>query len=168
VLFLEEVFEGLAGVVVARRSRRQTSAGGGRFLRVGRWRGVFFNGGAEFVEFAVVADVLGSDAFGDGLRALELRGRVEEAALLAAVEFETALGTLSVGVEAGIEDGTAVGAASAGDSADHARGARAELIRIAWPAGWRPAIVMLTAVGFVFLFVALGIAIAAMAVFAIH
>ena len=101
-LLLEEVFEGLAGVIVARRGRRQASASGGRFLRVGRGRSVFLNGGAEFVEFAVITDVLGSDAFGDGLRALELRGGVEVAALLAAVKLKTALGTFSVGVEAGV------------------------------------------------------------------
>ena len=58
---------------------------------------VFFDGGAELVEFAVVAGVLGSDAFGDRLRALELRGGVEEAALLTAVQSRPHLGHLSLG-----------------------------------------------------------------------
>ena len=138
-------------------------------MRVGRGCGIFLDRGAELVELAVVAGVLGSDAFGDGLRALELRGRIEEAALFATVELEAALGTFAVGIEAGVQNGATVGAASAGDGADHARGARAELIGVARSARWRPTIVMLTAaMALVFLFVALGIAVSAMAVFAIH
>jgi hypothetical protein len=137
-------------------------------LRVGRGRGVFFDGGAELVEFAIVADVFGSDALGDGLRAFELSGGVEVAALLTAVEFEAALGTLSVGIEAGGENGATVGAAGAGDGADHARGARAELIGLTRAAGWGLAVVIMIAVGFVFFFVALRVAITAVAVFSIH
>src|ERR1700724_3308680 len=67
-LLLEEVLEGLAGVVVARRGSR-----GGRgvaFLRVGGRGGVFLDGGAEFVESAVVLSVLGREALGNGLGAL--------------------------------------------------------------------------------------------------
>ena len=83
-LFLEEVLEGLAGVVGARRG---SSGSGGHLsgLGVGRGGGVLFDGHAKFVELAVVLGVLGSDAFGNGLRALELGAGIEEAALLAAV-----------------------------------------------------------------------------------
>jgi len=92
-----------------------------RWLGVGCGRGVFFYGGAKFVEGAGVLAVFGRNALGDGLRTLELRAGIEEAALLAAVEFETAFGALAVGIEAGGEDGAAVGAARAGNGADHAR-----------------------------------------------
>ena len=99
-LLLEEILEGLSGVVVARwgRCRRR----GGSLLCVGGGGGVLLDSGAELVEFAVVANVLGSDAFGDGLRALELRGGVEEPALFATVKLKAALGTFAVGIEAGI------------------------------------------------------------------
>ena len=174
-LLFEQILEGLASVVVTRRSGWETAAGsrdGWALLCVRRGRGVFFNGGAELVEFAVVASVLGSDAFGDGLRALELRGGVEEPALFATVKLKAALGTFAVGIEAGVEDGATVGAARAGDGADHARSARAELIGVARAAGWRLAIVMVavavTVTVLIFLFVTFGIAIAAMTVFAIH
>jgi hypothetical protein len=172
-LLFEQILEGLASVVVTRRSGWKTSAGSGdgwALLCVRRGRGVFFDGGAELVEFAVVANVLGSDAFGDGLRALELRGGVEEPALFATVKLKAALGTFAVGIEAGVEDGAAVGAARAGDGADHARSARAELIGIARSTGWRTAIVVMavTVAILVFLFVTLGIAVSTMAVFAIH
>ena len=137
-LLLEEILEGLARVVVTRRS---AGAAAGRFLRVGRGRGVFFHRGAKFVEGAIVPDVLGSDAFGDRLRALELGAAVEEPALLAAVQLEIALGTFTVGIEAGGEDCTAVGTARAGYRANHARSARAELIGAARSALRRLAVV---------------------------
>ena len=70
-------------------------------MGVGRGGGVLFHGGAELIEFAVVAGVLGSDAFGDGLRALELSSGIEETALFTAVKLETALGAFAVGIEAG-------------------------------------------------------------------
>ena len=124
-LLLEEVFEGLARVVVAgRRGRR----GGGRFLGIRRRSRVLFHRGAKFVERAIVFGVFGRDALRNGLRALKLRAGIEEAALLAAVQFELAFGAFAVGIEAGGEDRAAVGAAGAGYGADHARGARAELI----------------------------------------
>ena len=119
---------------MARRGRR---GGGSSLLRVGGGRGVFFHGGAEFVEGAVVLRVLGSDALGNGLGAFKLRAAVEEAALFATVQLETALGALAVSVEAAGEDGAAIGTARAGDRADHARGAGAELVSAAWAAsGW--------------------------------
>ena len=81
-------------------------------LSVRSRRGVFFNGHAEFVKLAIVLRVLGSDALGNGLGALELRAGIEEAALLAAVQFKLALGTFAVGVEAGSQDRAAIGAAA--------------------------------------------------------
>ena len=69
-------------------------------MGVGRGGDVFFHGGAELVEFAFVAGVFGSDAFGDVLRALELSGGIEEAALFATVELKSALGAFSVWIEA--------------------------------------------------------------------
>jgi hypothetical protein len=167
-LFFEEVFEGLAGVVVTRRGCGQASTRRRSLLSVGRGRGVFFYRGAELIELAVVAGVFGSDALGNGLRAFELGGGIEEAALLTTMKLEAALGTFAVGIEAGVQDGAAVGAARAGDGADHARGARAELIGVARATGGRLAIVMMPVMILVFLFVALGIAVSAMAVFAIH
>src|SRR5713226_1047956 len=124
-LLLEKVLEGLAGVVVARRGRR-----GGRssLLRVGSGCGVFFHGGAKFVEGAVVLRVFGCNALRNRLRAFKLRAAVEEAALFATVQLESALGTLAIGVEAAGEHRAAIGTARAGHGADHARRSRTELI----------------------------------------
>ena len=122
---------------------------------------IFFYGGAEAVEGAVVFYVFGSDAFGNGLCALKAGAGIEEAALLAAVELELAFGTGALGVESGSKDRTAVRAAGASDGADHARGARAELIRSAGSAGgW-----FLGPFFFVFAF---RVAIAAVIVLTIH
>src|SRR5713226_3469050 len=55
-LLLEEVLEGLAGVVRARRGSRGRRAS---LLRVRGRRGVFLHGGAEFVKRAVVLRVFG-------------------------------------------------------------------------------------------------------------
>jgi len=158
-LFLEEVFEGLASVVGARRGL----SGGGYLggLGVRSWRGVFFDGHAEFVKFAVVLGVLGSDAFWDGLRTLELGAGIEEAALLAAVKLKLTLGTLAIGVETRSKDSSTVGTAAARDGADHARGARAELI------GARAALRRLAFVLFFFL-AFFRVAVAAMTVLSIH
>ena len=153
---------------MTRRGCGQASTRRRSLLSVGRGRGVFFYRGAELIELAVVAGVFGSDALGNGLRAFELGGGIEEAALLTTMKLEAALGTFAVGIEAGVQDGAAVGAARAGDGADHARGARAELIGVARATGGRLAIVVMPVVILVFLFVALGIAVSAMAVFAIH
>jgi len=159
-LFLEEVFEGLTGVIGARRRR----AGGGRDLGglgVRSGRGVFLDGHAEFVELAVVLGVFGSDSFGDGLSALELGAGIEESALLAAVKFELALGTFAVGVETGGEDCATIRTSAAGNGADHARGARAELI------GAGAALRRLTIVLLAF-FAFFRVAVAAMTVLSIH
>ena len=135
-LLFEKVLEGLAGIGVARRpvGRRGTRR---VRLRVGRWRGIFFDGHAKFVKSAGVLGVLGRDALLDGLGALELRAGIEKTALLAAVQFGLALGTRPVGIEPRSEDGAAIGTARARDRADHARSARAELIGATRPArGW--------------------------------
>jgi len=161
-LFFEKVFKCLAGVGVARRpvGRRRT---GGVRLSVGSGRGVFFDGHAEFVEGAGILGVLGGDAFLDRLSAFELRTRVEKAALLAAMQLELALGAGAVGIEPGSEDGAAIGAARAGDGADHARRARAELIGAARAAGGRLAIARL-----VFLILLFRVAVTAVSVLSIH
>ena len=158
-LFLKEIFEGLArvqGTCGGQWSLRDIVG-----LRVARGSGIFFYSGAEAVEGAVVFYVFGCDAFGHGLRALKAGAGIEEAALLAAVELELAFGAGTLGVESGSEYRTAVGAAGASDGADHARGARAELIRSAGSAGgW-----FLRPIFFVF---ALRVAIAAVIVLTIH
>ena len=138
--FFEEVFEGLAGVGGARR-RWGRACGRGR-LGVRRGGGIFFNGHAEFVEGAIIFCVFGSDALGNGLRAFELDAGIKEAALFAGVKFELAFRAGAVGVEAGGQDRAAICAAAAGDGADHARGAWAELIGAARAARRRLAIVM--------------------------
>jgi hypothetical protein len=164
LLLLEEVFEGLARVAVARGG---SGCGGGSFLGVGGWGGVLLYRGAEFVEGAIVFGVFGSDALGNGLRTFKLGAGVEEAALLAAVQLELAFGALSVGIEAGGEDRAAVGAAGAGYRADHARGAGPELIG-AGAALRGPAIVIVAIAVRFFLVVFFGVAIAAVTVLSIH
>jgi hypothetical protein len=159
-LLFEEVLEGLAGVVGARRR----GAGGGRNLRglsVGSGGGVFFNGHAEFVELAIVFCVFGGDAFGDGLGTFELGAGIEEPALFAAVKLELTLWTLTVGIETGGQDGAAVGTTSASDGADHAGSARAELIG-AWTALRRLALVLFSFFAF------FRVAVTAMTVLSIH
>jgi len=143
-------------------ARRRRGGRGGALLGVRGGGGVFFDGGAEFVEGAIILGVFGGDALGDRLSALKLGGAVKEAALLAAVELEAALGALAVGVEAAGEHGAAIGAAGASDGADHARGARAELIGARTAVGW------FAVVRAVFLFLFFRVAIAAVIVLAIH
>lgn len=162
-LFFEKIFESLARIERAPRSslRSSCSLSG---LRIARRRSVFFDGHAKFVERASILAVFRRDALGNGLRALKLSAGIEEAALLAAVEFEVALGTLAVGIEAGGENGAAVGAARAGDRADHARGARAQVIVLAARSALR-GLFIVTMFLFVLLFI---IAIAAMTILTVH
>lgn len=133
-------------------------------MGIGRGCGVLFDGHAKFVEGAIIFDVLGSDALGDGLGALELNAGIEEATLFAGMQLELALGACSVGIEAGGENRAAVGAAAAGDGADHAGGAGTELIGAAGTAGRRLAIVM----NFFFFVLFFRVAITAVAVLTIH
>ena len=161
-LLFEEVVEGLARVQGARRG------GFGdrllRRLRISGGRCVLLDGHAKFVKGAGILRVFGRDALGNWLRTFELGARVEEAALFAAVQLEITLGTLAVGIETGSEDGAAVGAASAGDGANHARSARAEVIVLAArAAGGRFAFLTM-----LFLVLLFGIAIAAMAILTVH
>ena len=107
LLLLEEVFEGLASVRVARGARRGRGTRGGR-LSIGSRRGIFFDGHAEFVECAGVLGIFGRDAFLDRLGAFELRAGIEKAALFTAVQFGLALGTSAVGIESRSEDGAAI------------------------------------------------------------
>jgi len=162
-LLLEKIFEGLAGVGVARGPAWRNGTWSGR-LSVGRWSGVLFDGHAKFVEGAGVLGVLGGNAFLNGLSAFELRAGIEKAALLAAVEFELALGARAIGIEARRKDGAAIGAAGASDGTDHARRAWAELISAARAAGRRLAIVM----GLVFFILFFRVAVTAVTVLSIH
>ena len=158
-LLFEEIFEGLAGVVRARGRRRSGACG----LRVRSGRSVFLDGHAKLVELAVVPGILGRDALANGLRALELRAGIEEAALLAAMQFELALGTLAVGVETGGQDGAAIRTARARDGSDHAGSARAELVGAARTTRRRLLFVRAFA-----LLTFLRIAVTAMTILAIH
>jgi hypothetical protein len=158
-LFLKEVLEGLARVQGTGGSQRSLRDIVG--LRIARGSRIFFYGGAEAVEGAIVFYVFGSDTFGYWLRALKSRASVKEAALFAAVELELAFGAGTLGIESGGKDSTAVGAAGASDRANHARGARAELIRPAGASGRR----LLRPL---FFFFAFRVAIAAVIVLTIH
>src|SRR5215831_5027750 len=158
-LLLEEVFESLAGVTGTRRSGCAGTGG----LRVRCRRGVLFDGHPKFVELAMVLGVFGGDAFLNRLRAFELRAGVEEAALLATMQFELALGALAIGIETRGEDSAAIGTAGPGDRPHHPRGARPELVGAAGAAGWRFFFVRAIA-----LLTLLRIAVTAMTILAIH
>ncbi len=159
-LFFEEIFEGLASVI---RARRGSSGSGGHLSGLGVRSGgsVFFDGHAELIKLAIIFGVFGSDPFGDGLRALELGAGIEEATLLAAVKLKLALRTLAVRVEARSENCATIGASASRNGANHARRARAELI------GARTALRRLAFVLF-FLIAFFRVAIAAMTVLSIH
>src|SRR5260370_38353782 len=115
-LRVEKVVEGLARGGVARGSGGRRGAGSVR-LSIRGWRGIFFDGHAEFVEGAGVFCVLRRDAFLDGLGAFELRAGIEKAALLTAMQFGLALGTRSAGIESGREDAAAIGPTRAREGA---------------------------------------------------
>jgi hypothetical protein len=158
-LLLEKVLESLTRVVVARRGRR---GGVGSLLCVGGGGGVFFDRCTKFIEGAVVLRILGCDALWDGLGAFKLRAAVEEAALFATVQLESALGALAVGVEAAGEHCAAIGTARACHGADHARRSRAELI------GARTALRRLAVVRAFLLVLLFRVAIAAVTILSIH
>jgi hypothetical protein len=160
VLFLEEVFERLAGV--QRAGRGHGSGWNVVGLSVGGWSGVLFDRGAKAVEGAAVFYVLRGDALGHGLRTLKAHAGVKEAALLAAVQLELAFRAGAVGVKAGSQNGAAIGAARARYRAHHARGAGAELIGAARTARGR----LFT--GLFFFFFIFRVSIAAVTVLAIH
>src|SRR6202035_33091 len=92
-----------------------------------RRRGVFFNGGAKFVELAIVPLVLARDALRNRLHAFKTRGGVKIRALLAAMQLEGTLRTLAFGVETRLQHGAAIRASRARDGAYHARRARSNL-----------------------------------------
>src|SRR5205823_4129217 len=154
--------EGLARV----RVPRGCSGGRGarsRRLSVGRWRGIFFNGHAEFVKGAGIFCILGRDAFLDGLRTFELRAGIEVAALFATMQFELALGAGAIGIEPWGQHSAAIGTTRARDGAHHARGAGAKLIGAARPASGRLAVLR-----FVFFLVFFRVAVTAVTVLSIH
>jgi hypothetical protein len=132
-------------------------------LSIGSGRRVLLNGHAKFVEGASVLRVFGGDAFLDGLRALELRAGIEEAALLTTVQFELTLGACAFGIEARGKDSAAIGATGASDRANHPRSARAELIRAPRAAsGW------LAVVRLISFFLLFRVAIPAVSILSIH
>jgi len=133
-----------------------------RGLLIGGRSGVLFDGGAELVELAVVLAVFGSDAFRNGLRAFKLRAGIEEAALLAAMEFGVALGAGAGRIKTGHQNGAAIGAARAGDRSHHTGSAGTEMIVLAAGTALRR---LAFWTGLLLFF---AIAIAAMAVLTIH
>jgi hypothetical protein len=159
LLLFEEVFEGLARIIRARRWSRWSPGG----LCVGSGCGVFLDGHAKFVELAMVLGVFGRDALFNRLRALELGAGVEEAALLATMQLKLALGAPAVGIKAGGEDSAAIGTAGTGNGSHHTRGAGTELIGAARAARWRLLFVRAFA-----LLTFLRIAVTAMTILTIH
>ena len=130
-LLLKKIFKGLASIGWTAGSWLRKGGGDLCGLLIGRWRGIFFDGGAKFIELTVVLAVLGSNALGNRLGAFKLRAGIEEAALLAAMELGVALWTGAGGVESRDENRTAIGAACAGYGADHSGGAGPEMIVLA-------------------------------------
>jgi hypothetical protein len=128
-LFFEEILELLPCIAGARSAFRR----GRRACHGGRGRGIFFDGGAKFVERAIVPLIFLRDPLGNGLHAFESRGRIEIRALFAGVQFEAAARTLALGVEPRLQDCTAIRTPGAGDGADHARRTRPDLI-LSWVA----------------------------------
>jgi len=132
-------------------------------LRVRSWRSVLLYRRAKFVKLAIVLRVLRRNAFRNRLRAFKLRSGIEEAALLAAMQFLLAFWTCSVGVEARRQYRPAIRAARARHRSDHAGRSWPELIRAARPArGW------LAVVRFFFFLVFFRVAVPAVAVLSIH
>src|SRR5215472_2450591 len=93
-----------------------------------RWRGVFLDRGAEFVERAIVTLILAGDPLGNRFHAFESGAGVEEGTLLAAVQFETAARAFAVRVKALLQHGTAIRTSRPRDRAHHARCPRADLL----------------------------------------
>jgi len=79
------------------------------------------------------------------------------------MQLEIALGTLSIGIESGGEDGAAVGTSGPGYGANHARRSGSELVGAARPALRRLAVVLP-----LFLVVFFRIAVPAMAILSVH
>ena len=118
-LLLKQVIEGGAGVCGA-------SGGLGDGGLGGRTRGgdLAGDGDAWREEFALVAGVLGRDAEGDRLEALEAGGGLKVSAELAAVEVGIAFGAGALEVDAVGQGGGAIPAAGGGDVLHHTGEAR--------------------------------------------
>lgn len=125
-LFLKEIVEGAAGVSGPGGTAGILALRGSRG-RGGDGRGIFFDGHAAFVEFAIVAGVFFGDAFRNRLSAFEARAGVKMNALLAAMQLETTLGTFRIRIGSGSQSVTASRAARAHHGANHVRRARADL-----------------------------------------
>jgi|SRR5580700_5528267 len=103
LLLLEKIFEGLAGVIGAQ----------------GGWGGCFFfPGHADFVKGAAITGIFLGHTLGHRLHALEALAGIEIHALLAGVEFESALGA-EAGRRNGLEHGSALRAPRYGTGAWH-------------------------------------------------
>ena len=98
-----------------------------------RRRRILFNRGAKFVERAIVPLILSRNPLGDGLHAFKSRGGIEISALLAAMQFESAMRALALRVETRLQHRAAIRASRARDRADHARRARPDLF-LSWVA----------------------------------
>lgn len=113
-LLLEEILEGLAGVV---------GPGGAR-------RGLALDCYPGRVKGAIVPRVFLRDALRNRLSALEPARRVEIRALLAAVELNSALWAFAVRVVTGGEDNATIGATRNGVRSRHLRRPRADLFAL--------------------------------------
>lgn len=123
--FLEEIVEGVAGVLDLAGYVRSGVDGGGFGVRGGDGGGgVPSDGDAGGEEGTLVRFVFIGDALGDGLEALETGGGVHVAALGAAVEERGALGAGLEKIETGGEGVGAIEATAGGDTPDEARSVR--------------------------------------------
>jgi len=160
-LFLEEVFKCLPRIHWSPVGRRLH--GNLRRLHVRRWRRVFLYRHSEFVESAIVLRVFRSNTCRDGLCALKLRARIEKPALFAAMQLKSAFRAFPIGVKSRNQHRPAIGTARPGHRPHHARRPRPKVVR----SSTRSALRRLAIWSF-FFFVLFRVAIAAVAVLAIH
>ena len=124
-LFLKEILKCRARVAKGAGHMRHGRLGdNGRFGRFRRFGGLAGDRDARGKQGALVALVLGCNALGDGLGALEVGGGIEMGALPAAVEFGGAFGAGLSEVEPGGKRGDTVVATAGGNVPHHLRKAR--------------------------------------------
>ena len=160
-LLLEEVFKRLAGIqrpAIGRRLHRNL-----RRLHIRRWRRVFLHRHSELVKSTIVLRVFRRNPRRNRLSALELRTRIEKPALLATVQLKPALRAFPVGVKSRNQHRPAIRTARPRDGSHHPWRPRSKMVR----SSPRPALRRLAIRSF-FLFVLFRVAIAAVAVLAIH
>jgi len=137
-----------------------------RRLHIRSRRRVLFYRRAEFVERAIVLRILRRNSRRNRLRAFKLRARIEEPALLAAVQFKIAFRTLSLHIKPGHQHRAAIRAPCPRYRPHHPRRARPQVIGGAARAALRWLAVV--SIFLLVLFLFLGITIAAVSVLAIH